>query len=333
MMLNIILFLGTTCSISGFLQSSSIRSRTNGMSVGRLGMSTKEMSAIDRVNIPLENVLNVRDIASAFPTLKPGRVYRSGCVSNASETDVTFLHKSLGMQSWIDLRSDKEHEEDEHLNSKVYNGYQSYYYNKKKNSFETAEPVSNGKRFFVSLMSESLIKKGVFERLRKRSKVFAWLPFSLFSRRAYAQMKAVFIKEINDGGLPLLNQLVIKASGAAITSVLKIIASDDNLPVALYCTAGKDRTGLITMLLLDICGVPDHAIIADYEHSDSAYKDINNKRAMVASLAQSDLNPDKFLGAKGYVMAETMNHIRSQFGSVNNFLDKYDFNAEWRSKL
>jgi protein tyrosine/serine phosphatase len=49
---------------------------------------------------------------------------------------------------------------------------------------------------------------------------------------------------------------------------------------------GKDRTGIISMLVLSVLGCSDEEIIADYVLSDSAYKDINDKKAMVASLQQ-----------------------------------------------
>ena len=49
---------------------------------------------------------------------------------------------------------------------------------------------------------------------------------------------------------------------------------------------GKDRTGLVTMLALSVLGASDEDIVADYVLSDSAYKDINDKKAMVASLKQ-----------------------------------------------
>ena len=42
-------------------------------------------------NIKLENVLNVRDFASAYPNMKRGKVFRAGCVSNASAADVTVI--------------------------------------------------------------------------------------------------------------------------------------------------------------------------------------------------------------------------------------------------
>ena len=43
-----------------------------------------------------------------------------------------------------------------------------------------------------------------------------------------------------------------------------ILASEDNLPVLLHCTAGKDRTGVSTAFLLSILGVSRDVIEADY---------------------------------------------------------------------
>ena len=72
-----------------------------------------------------------------------------------------------------------QHEEDENLNSNVYKGFQNFHYDRKKMKFLTTEnnhdnnnDNSLGKRYFISLMSESLIRNGIFSRLRKRNKVY-----------------------------------------------------------------------------------------------------------------------------------------------------------------
>lgn len=31
-----------------------------------------------------------------------------------------------------------------------------------------------------------------------------------------------------------------------------------------YCKAGKDRTGLLAMLILDVCRIPEDAVLNDY---------------------------------------------------------------------
>ena len=59
------------------------------------------------------------------------------------------------------------------MKSKIYEGYQTYNYDKSSGSFQHEDNSisSEKKRFFISLMSESLIKKGVFFKLRKRTRV------------------------------------------------------------------------------------------------------------------------------------------------------------------
>ena len=46
--------------------------------------------------------------------------------------------------------------------------------------------------------------------------------------------------------------------------VFEVLADDTRYPVLLHCTAGKDRTGVITALLLSVLGVDRAAIEADF---------------------------------------------------------------------
>lgn len=146
-------------------------------------------------------------------------------------------------------------------------------------------------------------------------------------------MRAIFIDRINGGGLSLLNELVVDYSGREIIAVMKLMAEKSNYPIALYCTAGKDRTGLVTMLTLSVLGATDDEILADYILSDNAYKQIGDKKAMVVGLDQTGVDPEIFLRAKPQVMKDTIKYIRSTFGSINGFLDTYGFDESWRMRL
>jgi hypothetical protein len=81
----------------------------------------------------------------------------------------------MNIKTWVDLRSPAEIHEDEELHAKVYEGFENFTYDKKQKAFladsDSNVSASAKKRFFISLMSESLIKKGVFFRLRKRTRV------------------------------------------------------------------------------------------------------------------------------------------------------------------
>ena len=108
-------------------------------------------------------------------------------------------------------------------------------------------------------------------------------------------------------------------------------------PVAVYCTAGKDRTGLVAALLIaalfddeDESNLPplpppengyvnassrdatlDELILADYTKSDAIYNSLSD-RAMVAAMERAHLDPKMFLGAPRHVMEETLAIVRER---------------------
>lgn len=62
-------------------------------------------------------------------------------------------------------------------------------------------------------------------------------------------------------------QLLPKVCGAAVKTVVDYLLADA-APLAFNCTNGRDRTGVVSMLLLHILGVPREGIIADYVESN-----------------------------------------------------------------
>ena len=56
----------------------------------------------------------------------------------------------------------------------------------------------------------------------------------------------------------------IDVNARFVAQALGLIAERTNQPVVIHCTAGKDRTGIIIAMLLDILGVPHDEIVADY---------------------------------------------------------------------
>ena len=49
--------------------------------------------------------------------------------------------------------------------------------------------------------------------------------------------------------------------------VVKLLAAPGTLPALYHCNSGRDRAGLVTMLLLSIAGVPAETIVEDYSSS------------------------------------------------------------------
>ncbi|HET8926208.1 MAG TPA: tyrosine-protein phosphatase [Microbacterium sp.] len=75
--------------------------------------------------------------------------------------------------------------------------------------------------------------------------------------------------------LPTLGDLyvgMLRHSAQAFAQVARLVAaSHDDAPTAVlvHCTAGKDRTGVATALMLDAAGTARDAIVADYAASEA----------------------------------------------------------------
>ncbi|MFN3705312.1 MAG: tyrosine-protein phosphatase [Thermoflexales bacterium] len=59
-------------------------------------------------------------------------------------------------------------------------------------------------------------------------------------------------------------RLLLDHTGHNIRRVFEHLAAPGALPALLHCTLGKDRTGIVTMLLLDLLGVTEETIVEDY---------------------------------------------------------------------
>jgi protein-tyrosine phosphatase len=61
---------------------------------------------------------------------------------------------------------------------------------------------------------------------------------------------------------------VIDTAGNAVAAIMRTIAHADPGAVVVHCAAGKDRTGIVSALVLDLVGVPRADIAADYALSE-----------------------------------------------------------------
>lgn len=190
-------------------------------------------------------------------------------------------------------------------------------------------------RHFVSLMNEFKYVRGTVTKLRKRdiAKAIIKAPGAFLSKRIWNSLKEPFITEINSGGLIMLNDLLLRFGAPGIKYVLDLVAEADKHPVAFYCTAGKDRTGVLTAIILSICGVTSEDIVEDYSLSANVYAEMNDHKAMVGALSQRNLDAKTFLGAPPEVMADTLIALKENYGSVEGYCDWIGFGPEQREKL
>ncbi len=81
-----------------------------------------------------------------------------------------------------------------------------------------------------------------------------------------------YMRQLLDGtlaqfGLDQMQELyrtILERRAATLASAVSLIADPDNLPVLVHCAVGKDRTGIVIALVLDLLGTSRDLIVEDY---------------------------------------------------------------------
>jgi protein-tyrosine phosphatase len=122
--------------------------------------------------------------------------------------------------------------------------------------------------------------------------------------------------------LAAIYRYMIDDCGAAVAEAVWRLCAGNALPGLIHCTAGKDRTGLVAAIVLEVSGVPDDIIAADYAMSGT-YLDSGAATAISQIRAVSGVGRWLDLGALGAqprVIREALAHIRARAGSVAGYL-------------
>jgi protein-tyrosine phosphatase len=123
---------------------------------------------------------------------------------------------------------------------------------------------------------------------------------------------------------------LMEMAQAKITSVVRILANAEGGAVY-HCAAGKDRTGVISAVLLGVLGVPDELIVADYalsgERIDEIIARVMSMRGYQDTLLEM---PEDTLHAHPQSMERVLGQVAERWGSMADYLrdgglDEADF--------
>ncbi len=96
--------------------------------------------------------------------------------------------------------------------------------------------------------------------------------------------------------------------------------ADSTAPAVYHCAAGKDRTGVISAVLLSLLGVCDEIIVADYAASQENLDDIIDR--LLASEGYQEMLealPPETLHAEPETMVSLLERIRARYGSMHGY--------------
>ncbi len=97
--------------------------------------------------------------------------------------------------------------------------------------------------------------------------------------------------------------------------------SDGRLPILYSCTAGKDRTGVATALILWALGVEKKTITEEYELSNTQFDQIK-KIAMRSYNFNDDASVRTILASDRLYIEQMMNHVENRFISIEGYLER-----------
>jgi protein-tyrosine phosphatase len=122
---------------------------------------------------------------------------------------------------------------------------------------------------------------------------------------------------------------LVDSFAPSIVEIMQSIARAPEGAVLIHCHAGKDRTGIISAMLLALAGVPEDIIAADY-----ALTAEYNRPAEELWLEQGpgdrawrEQEVAKFT-PHAHVMTELLDHLRERYGGVERYLSDAGLAAE-----
>jgi protein-tyrosine phosphatase len=115
---------------------------------------------------------------------------------------------------------------------------------------------------------------------------------------------------------------IVEQFGGSLAQVFSLLSGGGALPAVFHCTSGKDRTGIVAALVLDVLGVPEDVIVEDYvlteEATEPSLRWIRaNEPDFAAFLA--DIPPER-RAANPEKIAGFLHRVRSVHGSAEQLL-------------
>jgi protein-tyrosine phosphatase len=117
---------------------------------------------------------------------------------------------------------------------------------------------------------------------------------------------------------------ILDKAQAALLQVFRIISKageDGSGRILFHCTAGKDRTGIVAALLLELAGVDRETIVRDYVLTDENLLPVRDILRQNSGLpANAEALADELLSARPQNMETMLTHLQRAYGGAEKYL-------------
>ncbi|KAF7326928.1 Tyrosine serine protein [Mycena venus] len=262
-------------------------------------------------------IYNFRDVGHVVNTLGGRKfihdkyIYRSGRLDNATLEDREKLVSEYGLQTVIDLRTKSEH-----IKQAQTQGANRY--RPANGPWDVIYIHFAGRNFEMNMLKQL-----------KWWQIIWFLMLMIFQFRM-AAIRILGRNVLGPKGLVGLSKDSLRFCQAEICEALEVFTDFKSYPVLIHCTQGKDRSGLVVMLILFVLGVPLEQVKADYALSNEGLAPV--RASMIKEVEEIGMTAD-YTKAPPEVVETVWNFLQTEYGGVDEYLDAIGFGEQKRQTL
>jgi len=181
----------------------------------------------------------------------------------------------------------------------------------------------------IDLRSKEEVEEDGTGPIAERARIHA---VPLFERTRRGAAKGDLLRQM-PASMGELYFLMLTAAKEPIVRVVELLAELE-VPTVFHCAAGKDRTGVISALLLSLVEVPEDTIVADYAFSRQNIDQINARLGASASYQRLMENlPEGAMDADPAAMRHFLARVNQEHGSMADWAEEAGIDARVRARL
>ncbi|XP_064612227.1 uncharacterized protein LOC135476212 [Liolophura sinensis] len=161
---------------------------------------------------------------------------------------------------------------------------------------------------------------------------FFWLLIDFILRTGYLYFVQTFAKYVlNRNGILHQYMDIVDLSQRSICAALKLLSDSENIPALINCAHGKDRTGIVTALVMHCLGKSREEIAEEYSRSEAGLLPVKERlyKEMVGRYHFSE----QFMTAEAATMLKLLDYLSEKYGSVSNYLEYIGFSSIEQERL
>ena len=290
----------------------------------------------------LQGVPNFRDFTSVIGRnclksglLRKNVLYRSSNFTAVDRADIITLTEDLGIKTIVDLRSQQE------IKKATKEGKAKP---EKQNAVNWFTPIKvvcapnkTPKTSVPRGKSESEVRadRVTFQLDVASRAVFSLIPWYIYTVFILAILpflwtlvaRLVLKYSVNRATVLGTYKKILSCGAPELKEVFTLLADETNYPIVISCSVGKDRTGVVMMILQGLLGVPDRLIAADYSETTKHMTD------EVLSLQRRIGLTEEWNVASEGIALDFLRFVREEYGSCSAYLLKIGIHEELQQGL